>query len=374
MSYKEIGVYVHIPFCKSKCHYCDFVSFKNNDANIVERYISTVLKEIEQYNFSEYEVTTIYIGGGTPSNIPHEYIRRILEKIKSTIKNDFSRIEITMELNPGTVDREKLSAYKKYGINRISMGLQETDNKLLKQIGRIHTIEIFEETYKLVNETGFTNVNVDLMIGLPNQKIENITKSLDKIVRLGPKHVSVYSLIIEEGTYIEKQIREGELQEVEEDLERKMYWHVKDMLEKAGYNHYEISNFAKKEFESKHNMNCWKQKEYIGIGVAAHSYLNRTRYNNCEELDGYMNGEVRQVQEIQDDEDVRKEYMLLALRTLEGVNIDGFIQKFNHNPLSIYDEELKYLVDQKLLKVDKNNIKLTSKGLDLANNVWNEFV
>ena len=280
----EIGIYVHIPFCKKKCDYCDFISYCNKD-NLIEKYVEAMKKEIESQNIKP-EITTIYIGGGTPSYIDSKYIIQIINKIKE--KNVSPNAEITIEVNPGTVTMEKLEDYRSCGINRISIGLQSTNNTLLKEIGRIHDFKQFLETYKMAKKVGFKNINVDLMLGLPNQRIKDLKESLEQILKLKPKHVSVYSLIVEDGTPIANKIEKGELQLPDEELERNMYWFVKNTLELNGYKHYEISNFAKKGYESKHNLNCWNQKEYIGIGVAAHSYRDITRYSNTENIEEYI--------------------------------------------------------------------------------------
>ena len=388
MESKELGIYIHIPFCKQKCYYCDFVSFSNKQ-NLIEQYIEAVKKEINKYfkdeNFlKSYNVTTIYIGGGTPSYIDSKYILEILELLEKNLidnKTKFDDIEITIEVNPGTVDKEKLEQYKKAKINRLSIGLQSTNNNLMEEIGRIHTFEQFLEAYNTAQNVGFDNINVDLMIGLPNQNIEDIKESLNQIIQLNPTHISVYSLIIEEGTVIEKLIRENKLKEMDEELERNMYWYVKNTLELNGYKHYEISNFAKKGKESKHNMNCWLQKEYIGIGTAAHSYMQNVRYSNCNNIEKYIknmekekNKNIYEIEEIQELEDRKKEYMLLGLRKIDGVQISKFKEKYIDNPLFIYRKELNLLVEEGLINIDGDFIKLTNKGIDFANLVWEEFV
>ena len=213
MQEKELGIYIHIPFCKQKCYYCDFVSFSNKK-EYIEKYIETLKREIDSYDLSNYNITTIYIGGGTPSRIPSEKIQEILEKIRQKISENQTRwknIEITIELNPGTVDEEKIKKYKEIGINRLSIGLQSTNNKLLKEIGRIHTFEDFKDTYNTVKKVGFENINVDLMIGLPNQTISDVKESLNEIIKLNLTHVSVYSLIVEENTKMEQLINSKEL-------------------------------------------------------------------------------------------------------------------------------------------------------------------
>ena len=378
----ELGIYLHIPFCKKKCDYCDFISFPYSQAiELVEKYIETMEAEIDSYDLTSYNVTTIYMGGGTPSILPSKEIEKLLNKIKTKLeenKNEtkWEDIEITIEVNPGTVDKNKLETYKKSGVNRLSIGLQTTNNKLLKQIGRIHTYEEFLNTYQMAKEIGFQNCNVDLMLGLPNQTIQDLKQSLEKILELNPNHISVYSLIVEEGTPIERKLQKGELELPDEDTERQMYWYVKNTLELNGYEHYEISNFAKKGKQSKHNLNCWHQKEYIGIGLAASSYLDQVRYSNVEELKKYIESQAKEknIMEKQTIKDAKKEYMLLGLRLIKGVNITAFKQKYNENPIFLYRKELEKLVIEQLIVVDGNWIRLTNKGLDLANLVWEEFI
>ncbi len=377
MENKELGIYIHIPFCKSKCYYCDFTSYTNRGEQI-EEYIQEVIGEMGQYDLSNYHITTIYIGGGTPSFINEKYIQKLLQELQKRLAKNQTKwedIEITIEINPGTITEQKLQTYQKIGINRISIGLQTTNNKLLKQIGRIHTYQEFLEAYQLVKETGFKNINVDLMIGLPNQTIQDIKQSLEEIEKLQPNHISVYSLIVEQGTKIEQQINKGELQLPEEENERQMYWYVKNKLELEGYKHYEISNFAKPGKESKHNVNCWEQKEYIGLGATAHSYLNGVRYSNSEfPAEGQWSCLNKTIEERQTLEDKKKEYMLLGLRKMDGVSIQKFKAKYVDNPIFLFREEIENLVEDGLLEVDGDWIRLTRKGIDFANLVWEEFV
>ena len=379
----NFGIYIHIPFCKRKCSYCDFISFSNKD-RLIESYVEALKKEIEDFDFSKYDVTTIYLGGGTPSYIKEEYIKEILELLKEKLINNkvsWKDIEITIEVNPGTVTKEKLEAYKEAGTNRLSIGLQSTNNSLLKQIGRIHKFEDFLDTYNIAKEVGFDNINVDLMIALPNQTIEDIKESLEEIVSLNPNHISVYSLIVEEGTLLEKQIDEGKMKLPSDEEERRMYWYVKNFLELHGYNHYEISNFSKKSKESKHNLNCWNQEEYIGFGLASHSYIEGIRFCNTSNLEEYIKNiddnninKNREVEERQEREDKEKEFMMLGFRKIEGVDISKFKEKYQENPLFLFRKELDKLVSEGLIEVDLNNIRLTNKGLDLANLVFEEFV
>ena len=377
---KKIGIYVHIPFCMKKCFYCDFVSYCNKE-NLVDEYIECLKKEIEsKKNKSKFGIDTIYIGGGTPSFINENHIKDIIYILKESFDID-KETEITIEVNPGTVNENKLEIYKEVGINRLSMGLQSTNNELLKMLGRIHTYEQFLESYNMAKNIGFKNINVDLMIGLPNQKLEEVNDSVKKVINLKPNHISVYSLILEEGTKIAKKIKKGELSLPKDELEREMYWNVKNQLQDNGYNHYEISNFAKKGFESKHNMNCWNQMEYVGIGTGAHSYRDITRYSNTEDIKEYIKnvqkGEFeknRIIHEIQKEEDSKKEFMLLGLRKIAGIKISEFKNKFGDNPIYLYRNELKKLSDEKLIIIQDDNIRLSNKGIDLANLVWEEFV
>ena len=377
MRNRELGIYIHIPFCKRKCEYCDFISYCDKD-NLIETYVEALKKEINLQNIQSY-IDTIYIGGGTPSYIESKYIKAIMKEIKN--KNIRKNAEITIEVNPGTVTEAKLKDYKECGINRLSIGLQSTKDELLRQIGRIHDYNQFLETYKLAREVGFENINVDLMIGLPNQKIMDLKESLNKIIELQPEHISVYSLIVEEGTPISKKIQSGKLTLPNENEERNMYWYVKNTLELSGYNHYEISNFSKKGYESRHNMSCWNQCQYFGFGVAAHSYRDITRYSNITDINEYIKNiqkgnlsKNRIIHEIQKESDTEKEYMLLGLRKIEGVKINDFKAKFVKNPIYLFRNELKKLSDENLIAVDANTIRLTPKGIDLANLVWEEFV
>ena len=383
MKKEELGIYIHIPFCMQRCLYCDFVSYINK-SECVKEYINCMIKEIQSYDFKKYNITTIYIGGGTPSFIESDYIKEIINVIQNKLEKNDTRwedIEITIEANPGTVTLEKLNDYKTAGINRISLGLQATQDRLLKQIGRIHNYKDFLEAYELLKKVGFNNINVDLMIGLPNQSIKDLKESLEKIIKLDPNHISVYSLIIEDGTPISKLLDEEKIKLPDEEIERQMYWYVKNKLELNGYNHYEISNFSKKGKESKHNLNCWKQKQYIGIGAAAHSYFKDIRYSNTNNIEEYIKNikennieKNRKIEEKQTIEDKKNEFMMLGFRMIEGVNIADFKAKFVDNPLYVYREKIKKLTDEGLIEVDLNNIKLTNKGLDLANVVFEEFI
>ena len=387
----ELGIYIHIPFCIKKCDYCDFISY-TNCYDLQEKYVKKLIEEIEENRdlLKNNFISTIYIGGGTPSSIKPEFIKKILDKIYEICEisqiSEKIKIETTIEVNPGTTTRNNLQLYKNCGINRLSIGLQSTNDTILETIGRIHNYKQFLDTYKWAKEAGFKNINVDLMLGLPGQDIETLKESLENIVNLQPmpNHISVYSLIVEEGTKIEQNINLGKLKLPDDEEERKQYHYTKNYLELNGYKHYEISNFAKPGFESKHNMNCWKQKQYVGFGVAAHSYVNGIRYANTTDLKEYFNikenpkeknfKKIKTVEEKQNKFDMEKEFMMLGLRKLEGISISKFEEKFGENPIYLFRNELQKLVEENLLEVDLDDIRLTNKGLDFANLVWEEFV
>lgn len=396
---KDIGLYIHIPFCKKKCNYCDFVSFANSEEKI-EEYINCLICEIKEvaenvkFQFQQKKgdlvnVRSIYLGGGTPSYIDSKYIKQIL----NTIRNSYDFVmaglidkqeqfpEITIEINPGTVTEEKLKDYKYSGVNRISIGMQATQNRLLTQLGRIHSYQEFETTYLLAREIGFNNINIDFMIGLPNQTIEDIKESLQKIKKLNPEHVSVYSLIVEENTILSKQIEEGTLKLPEENKEREMYWTVKNFLEENGYNHYEISNFAKPNRESRHNMDCWNQKEYFGFGVAAHSYVDNVRFSNITDLNSYIENYKHNepeknfvFHEKENYLDTMKEYLLLGFRKIKGVSKKDFENKFQLPIESIFKLELEELKEKGLILENEDTYYLSDKGIDFANLVFEKFV
>ena len=378
---KEIGIYIHIPFCKSKCNYCDFNSFAKKD-DCIDNYINAVKQEIEEYakNNKDILVKTIYIGGGTPSYIKEKYMEELIETIKQNIEI-VSNAEITIEANPGTVNKRKLECYYKIGINRLSIGLQSVNDKLLKLLGRIHDFEDFLETVRLANTVGFSNINADCMIGLPNQNIYDVEETLNVLIDLKLTHISVYSLIVEPNTTLENKINSGELKLPDEEIERYMYWFAKRKLEENGYLHYEISNFARPLYRSKHNLDCWNQKEYKGFGVSASSYENGVRYTNIADINKYIkNIEEKKlkenyiIEEKQDREAMMKEYMLLGLRKITGVNITEFRRKFGTTPLYKYNKELTKLVREGLIEANEYSIRVSKKGLDLANLVWEEFV
>jgi oxygen-independent coproporphyrinogen-3 oxidase len=376
---KKIGLYIHIPFCKSKCYYCDFTSFANKE-DLVQKYIQSVIKEIHNIKNNNVIVKTVYFGGGTPSFINEKYIVKVMDEIRKSFVLT-PDTEISIEANPGTLTYNKLKTYYDCGINRLSVGLQTSNDKLLKEIGRIHTFKDYLKTIETAKEVGFTNINSDLIIGIPNQTIYDVEDSINTLIRLQISHISVYSLIVEENTKIEKMLSNNELKPVDDEIERYMYWFAKRKLEENRYVHYEISNFAKPGYYCRHNMDCWNQKEYLGVGVAASSYFNNKRFSNINCIEDYIKNieennfeKNRHIEEIQNEEQQMNEYMILSLRKIKGVDVDEFVKKFKKDPFVVYKDIITKLVNENLINVDLNKIWLTKKGIDFANIVWEEFV
>ena len=382
---KELEIYIHIPFCVKKCAYCDFLSGPQ-DKETIERYVSRLLKEIQVHASKQkftldYEVTTIFLGGGTPSVLEANQIQRIFEMLKNSFKIS-KDAEITIEANPGTVTAEKLQAYKKCGINRISFGLQSTNNEELKLLGRIHTYEEFLESYQLARACGFENINVDLISAIPKQTVSSWEETLQKVIELEPEHISAYSLIVEEGTPFAKVYGEGCPGEHDlpcEEEERAIYYRTEELLEKAEYHRYEISNYAKKGKECRHNLGYWERKEYQGIGLGAASLINNVRYKNTDDLLYYMEhagslGSIQENVELLSVKEQMEEFMFLGLRKMEGVSVDEFENIFGKAMEECYGEQIQSLVQQGLLKQKDGRLLLTKQGIDVSNYVFGEFL
>ena len=395
----ELEIYIHIPFCVRKCHYCDFLSFAS-DEDTRHKYTGALIREIKNNAdvYSGRKVISVFIGGGTPTILELQDLKKIMTALKESfdIEKD---AEITIEANPGTVDFDKLKGLREIGINRISFGLQSADDKDLLLLGRIHTYSQFLDNYKNAVKAGFTNINIDLISSLPGQRFEDFEKTLSEIISLKPQHISAYSLIVEEGTAvynIYEQAGNGcsdgvlalfrdstgniiELPDEEED--RRIYHNTRAFLEENGYHQYEISNYALNAFECQHNKGYWERRDYVGFGLGAASLVNGSRWKNTDSLQTYfaiMNNDCvgRQLTEefewlSHDDE--MSEAMFLGLRMNEGVNIKQFIERYGDNPLSIYGEWIGKMAEDGLLTVDEC-IKLTLKGMDLANYVMSGFV
>ena len=371
---KELELYIHIPFCLKKCAYCDFLSGPES-REIQEEYVNALCEEIRFCeDFSQSQVISIFIGGGTPSVLPGEWIARILQEIKEKfdLRED---AEISIEVNPGTADRKKFQLYRQAGINRISFGCQSADNRELKILGRIHTWEEFLESYHLAREAGFDNINVDLMSGLPEQTSENWERSLRMTAELGPEHISAYSLMIEEGT----PFAERNLLLPDEDTERKMYEDTSMILAEYGYHQYEISNYAREGRECRHNLGYWKRTEYLGLGLGSASLVGETRFSNTDEMKEYLRNsryplKIRKNMESLDRQEQIEEYMILGLRLTKGVSKTEFYRLFGEYPGDIYGEVIRKYVTMGLMENEGDYIRLTRNGISVSNPVLAEFL
>lgn len=374
-----LGLYIHIPFCVTKCKYCDFNSFKI-DLNEKIKYLNYLGEEMKLYKeeIKNREIDSIFVGGGTPSILNENEINILFEKIKENF-NIKSNAEITMECNPGTLTLNKLKAMKESGVNRLSIGLQAVQNHHLKYIGRIHTFEEFEKNYHDAKQMGFDNINIDLMYALPNQSREDWMESLEKVVKLNPTHISAYSLILEENTELFKMYERDEFNLLDENTDIEMYEYTINYLKSYGYNQYEISNYAKDKFECKHNVLYWKCEEYVGIGASASGYLNGIRYNNICELDNYEKMILEGKKPIEWEEklsikDEIEESIFLGLRMNEGIQISDFKEKYNFDFEKEYKNEIEKLSKMELIEIDNNRMKLTQKGREISNSVFVEFI
>lgn len=373
---KEIGLYIHIPFCKRKCLYCDFNSYecRENDA---EAYVKALVEEIGMYR-KKFNLIykTIYIGGGTPTVINCFLIGSIIKALRSYIIPD---AEISMECNPGTVTVESLKYYKSIGINRLSIGLQAWQDSLLKRIGRVHRLEEFLQTYESARKAGFDNINADLMFALPEQNMDMWEETVENICRLGVEHISCYSLKLEEGTKLYDMNEKGLIALPGEELDREMYEYAVNTFEKYGYGQYEISNFAKQGFQCEHNLVYWHNEEYIGVGAGSHSKLSDRRFWNSRAIEEYISmiesGRFPvEGEEVISQEEEMWETIFLALRLNEGLDIEKFEAKYRVSFAAKYREKISKLQNCGLLYMEGNRFKLTRKGRDLSNLVFIEFM
>lgn len=372
---KNISLYVHIPFCKQKCFYCDFKSYAGIE-ELENDYIDALILEIRN-KCKGYLIKTLFIGGGTPSYLSENNLSKLLKELNKLSFLDDA--EKTIECNPGTLSDEKIKIIKENNINRISMGLQTTKNNLLKNIGRIHTIEEFKANYKRVRELGIQNINIDIMFGLPNQSLEDYKETLEDIVKLNPEHISAYSLIIEEGTYFYKLYEENKLNIPNEDDERSMYEITKEILEDNNYKQYEISNYAKEGRECRHNKVYWELDEYIGVGVSASSFIDEKRIKNIDNIKEYIerinsNIDVSESIVANSLKEDMEEFMFLGLRMIEGVSIDKFKDKFSKDINDVYGEIINKNKKLGLLDEKNGRIYLTDKGIEVSNWVMSEFI
>ncbi|HOJ11208.1 MAG TPA: radical SAM family heme chaperone HemW [Clostridiales bacterium] len=385
----ELGLYVHIPFCKSKCYYCDFNSYASKEY-LISSYCEALIKEIEYYgnlagtnrkpgeHYNSYQIKSIYLGGGTPTHIPPQFILQIIEKCRNNffIKDE---AEITLEANPGTLSDEKLEVYRNAGVNRLSIGLQAWQDRLLKMLGRIHNVQDFISNVNAAQKLGIGNISVDLIFGLPMQTLDEWFQTLDEVLKLNIMHLSCYSLKVEEDTVLEEKIRKGELPVPDEDIDREMYHNTILKLKSKGFKHYEISNFSKPGFESRHNLIYWKAEEYIGLGAGAHSYFEGKRYNNEVKPEKYIseiqkgNIPMRNIVSLSEKDRIC-EFLILGLRLTDGVDTQEFKNKFGKDLFELYGANVDILIKRGLLEIEGEIIRLTPLGLDLANQVFIEFI
>ena len=392
---EELSLYIHIPFCVRKCGYCDFLSAPA-DEKARDRYVQALLMEIERYRGTETadrKIKTLYIGGGTPSILSVNQLDCIIQKIKCTF-NFCDDIEASMEMNPGTASKEKCRALYQMGINRLSIGLQSTNDKELNTLGRIHSYEDFINTYTWCREAGFQNINVDLMAALPYQTVESYTTGLRKIIRLAPEHISAYSLILEEGTPFYQKYNSGCYPLPDEEQERLMYRKTEQILAQAGYERYEISNYAKKGYACRHNLVYWQGRDYLGLGLGSSSYMDGVRFHNTTDFNTYVNqGAYVENREELSVQAKMEEFMFLGLRVMAGVSGTEFEKRFGKTMEDVYGDVLRKHEEEGLLQIErkedrketavaepakgKTNIEkvmLTTNGVDVSNYVFADFL
>ncbi|MBE5851505.1 MAG: oxygen-independent coproporphyrinogen III oxidase [Lachnospiraceae bacterium] len=396
MEQKKLSLYIHIPFCVKKCAYCDFLSMPMEEKTR-NKYVEMLLREIRQEGvfYQDYVVDTVFFGGGTPTILSTEQLAMLLKELRESFC--FAEPEITIECNPGTVDKEALAGLKNAGFNRLSIGLQSADNKELKCLGRIHTWEDFLQTYEQARAAGFENINIDLMSALPGQTIESYQNTLQKVLELKPEHISAYSLMIEEETPFYDLYSEGGTYASllpSEDTERAMYDLTEQLLSERGYARYEISNYALPGKQCRHNIVYWKRGNYLGLGLGAASLVENVRFHKEEELDFYFKSMGKLKVEETDFEfqqnkylsntykdrqvltknEQMEEFMFLGLRMMEGVNKADFKKQFHVALEDVYRKSLQRLERQELIKVIEDRIMLTSKGVDVSNVALAEFL
>ena len=379
---KELEIYIHIPFCVRKCAYCDFLSGEGNQEEI-DMYVEARLSEIRGVPKSKISlslfgnVTSIFLGGGTPSILEGAQVEKILNTLKECFSID-KDAEITIEANPGTVTKEKLEAYRRAGVNRISFGLQSTNNEELKLLGRIHTYEEFLESFYMARACRFDNINVDLISAIPKQTVESWEESLKRIIELNPEHISAYSLIIEAETPFAKVYGEGTEGEKElptEEDERLMYQRTEELLADAGYHRYEISNYAKEGRECKHNLGYWERKDYLGMGLGSSSLIENVRYKNIDCLDDYIKyaselSKIQENREVLSEKEQMEEFVFLGLRKTKGISLKEFEETFGKTLEECYGQNIKRMQEEKLIIIENDFLRLTHTGIDISNYVF----
>lgn len=361
------GMYVHIPFCDAICHYCDFVKHvsKGHDHNM--KYLEALKNEIQSYYEKYPHVDTIYIGGGTPSALNHEELTFLLDTLSM-----YHPIEYTIEVNPESYDHEKGIIMKAYGINRVSLGVQTFNQKHLERLNRKHTNQMVFDTIASLKSLGITNLNVDLIYALEHQTVEELHHDIDTLISLDIPHVSAYSLIIEEKTFFSHQLKRNKFVKTDEDTEATMYDVVIDRFKDAGYDHYEISNFAKEDKTSLHNTLYWTLQDYIGVGLGAHGFIDNKRTYNHKAMSKYIVDPLKEVIE-QDEETLRNDHLLFKLRMTQGIDLNMVKSKYKDDIFNLYPSLLGF-IDDGLLIIEDNHLKLTRRGLQLGNLVFMVFI
>lgn len=374
---KNIGIYVHIPFCISKCLYCNFNSYADKN-NLHTEYIQALISEINSYKNNKYIVDTIFIGGGTPSLMPDGAISTIVSEIRKNFAVE-SNAEITIECNPNSVTATKAMEWKEAGINRVSIGLQTTNDRLLKLIGRSHNKKDYLNAVDIIRNAGISNINTDCLIGLPKQKMSDIKHTLKIVTKLQCTHISAYSLIVEKDTPLDRMIANNELSLPKEEKTLGMYEYVYKFLKENGYNRYEVSNFAKKDFECKHNLHTWQMCEYLGFGAGAHSYINGVRYSNVLGVEEYIdaikegNLPVENKEKISNTEKF-EETIMLGLRTKYGIDLDEIKKNFKIDLLKSKKETINSLLSNGLINLIYNRIIPTDLGFTVLNQIIVDLV
>lgn len=375
----KIGLYIHIPFCKSKCYYCDFLSFPNLDLQAA--YTEALIKEIHNYAQKlgkAYTVKSVFIGGGTPTMLPPVLLGKICEAITYNFSLE-PDVEWTIEANPGTITPDIISVIKTYPINRISLGLQSTHNRLLKAIGRIHTFEEWDKSFYLLKNQTTCVINSDIMFALPTQTFKEFKNTLEVLAAYPLDHLSLYALIIEEGTKLGDLYDKGELSLATDVLDRKMYHYAKDYLKEIGYTQYEISNWAKEGKACKHNILYWERDPYIGIGLGAHSFFDNRRYHNEDTIEKYIHAEGNlSLLKLEEERITRamamREFMFLGLRMTQGISIASFHHTFGIDLFTIYKSQLDKWIKQQVLVKNKDKLALTDYGMDVCNEIFSSFL
>lgn len=376
---RSLGVYIHYPFCVRKCAYCDFLSAPGDDA-ARKAYLEALIREIrgQKSLFEESVIRSVFIGGGTPSLMEPDEFAELASALRGTAGDWEADAEWTIEANPGTVTQDKARCWREQGVNRVSMGMQASQDRLLRRIGRIHVMEDVRQSVRILREAGFDNLNLDLMMGLPDQSREDWQETLREALALEPTHLSCYSLIVEDGTPLKNMVESGQMLLPDEDTEREMYADTIRILDAAGYKQYEISNFAEPGRESRHNLSYWDLSEYIGLGLGASSYLDGRRIKNTSDLWQYIKEEhperLAVVEETLNRQDRMSEWMFLGLRKTAGVSDTDFKEMFGQSFDEIYPEQIAKLLWDGLLERKAGRLCLTRRGLDLANIVFEAFV